>query len=919
MGKKKSLKKKMKMMASPNSLKLAGKLVKYNPNFISNDDDDFEDLPEFGCDLGYATHKSVEAMQNTPSEGKQNTHVDRRTRSHSGTLSDRVTRSHTAQHVVVEKGTSSKRKIKIAKKDVVKDKGKGSKRKAKNDGDDVPSKKRKVHVNQKCSSSSDLKLWDYYVPLDDHYSTRISVHTNCSIVEHLKNNLDDQQIEMFRRTCFGYFVDLPNFFIQNQLIHSLFLREVVSPKDNELWIKVNSTKLRFGLAEFCIIIGLKCNGDPNKDYESVQSSRLMELYFPSMSKVSKKSLTDCFLNKMWKSDEDALKIAVLYVIHSFLFSTTNDDLITKNDFMLVESGDFETFPWGKVVFNAMLCSMKDKVHSRREMYRYGGFPLAFQCWFYECCPYTRKNLACRIGNLMPRILNWKVKKKVTFKRLRKEFFLLSQEQLVFGNIFPTNDEQTRLQLDDFVPVCEDKNEIHIESGVVAEVKTNAKKHSKNKPESQSINNENPNPQSSNLNSSEKELKLMRSEIKKVNDKVSSLKNLMISSFKKVFKALGVRNASKGNQKNDNHHDKEFSENNFGSEEVMEKNIGIEKVVKKNVDNEVSLEQTVDVMEGVVKDSIQHGKSSEGVGDDEAWIEDAEPEITAITNSFVTKILLIWGVWWMILYNLEDHIVVVDHDTPEMNPRERKPVGVMKSPFINTFDSGGTIQVVENKLTKSKKLILTIKYPFEGNVDNLVDFKHIDEFLEKNRDMNLITETDPIVEYILGYFLRCNVPWSTVDEIIFPINLSDKWHWILARLSFIDLHIYVYDSMSGARQNSAVRRSVESYSVLLPYFLHRIGFWDTKENPMGIPANDPFEIHVVDGLPTQDNTCYLVCSDCGVYVAAFAEYIIQGSNIPKAIDIDGIRNRYGILLWDYGVKKQRGYATSDDESTGRLKD
>ncbi|XP_070022964.1 uncharacterized protein [Nicotiana sylvestris] len=939
MGGKEVFEEKRKMKASPNSLKLVGKLVKYNPNFISNDDDD---LPEFGCDLGHETHKSVEAMQNTPSEGKQNTPVDRRTRSHSGTPSDRVRRSHTAQHVVVEKGTSSKRKIKIAKKDVVKDKGKGSKRKAKVMGM-MFHQKRKVHVDQKCSSSSDLKLWDYYVPLADHYSIRISVHTNCSIVEHLKNNLDDQ--------------------------------EVVSPKDNELWIKVNSTKLRFGLAEFCIIIGLKCNGDPNKDYESVQSSRLMELYFPSMSKVSKKSLTDCFLNKMWKSDEDALKIVVLYFIHSFLFSTTNDDLITKNDFLLVESGDFETFPWGKVGFNATLCSMKDK--------------------------------------------------------------------LVFGNISQTNDEQTRLQLDDFVPVCEDKNEIHIESGVVAEVKTNAKKHSKNKPESQSINNENLNPQSSNLNSSEKELKLMRSEIKKVNDKVSSLENLMISSFKKVFKALGVRNASKGNQKNDNHHDKEFSENNFGSEEVMEKNIGIEKVVKKNVDNEVSLEQTVDVMEGVVKDSIQDGKSSEGVGDDEAWIEDAEPEITVITQQFcdkntsnmgslvddsvqlgknsceeggednswsndaeaqITAITQKYfnkniahgdclGVEKNIATMQEDHIVVVDHDTPEMNPRERKPAGVMKSPFINIFDSGGTIQVVENKPTKSKKPILTIKYPFEGNVNNPVDFKvlckwntfinrglrtnapdgvdteagnklnkifefgvddigekmHIDvifyylrkkgkydvdvpirftttdcwfnrlistlykEFLEKNRDMNFITETDPIVEYILGYFLRCNVPWSTVDEILFPINLSDKWNWILARLSFKDLHIYVYDSMSGARQNSAVQRSVEPYSVLLPYFLHRIGFWDTKENPMGIPANDPFEIHVVDGLLTQDNT------DCGIYVAAFAEYIIQGSNIPKAINIDGIRNRYVILLWDYGVKKQRGHAASDDESTSRLKD
>ncbi|XP_019259517.1 PREDICTED: uncharacterized protein LOC109237646 [Nicotiana attenuata] len=954
MGEKKSLmkkKKKRKMKASPNSLKLAGQLVKYDPNFIRKDYDDLKICQNLGAIWG---------MQ-------------------------------------------------------------------------------PINLLNRCKIPL-VKLWDYYVPLGDHYSTRISVHTNCSIVKHLKDNLDDQQIEMFRRTCFGYFVDLPEFFIQNQLIHSLLLREVVSPKDNELWIKVNSTKLRFGLAEFCIITGLKCNGDPDKDYESVQSSRLMELYFPSMSKVSKKLLTDCFLKKMWKSDEDALKIAVLYFIHSFLFSITNDDLITKNDFLLVESGDFETFPWGKVVFNATLESMKDKVRSKREMYRYGGLPLAFQCWFYECCPYSRKNLAYRIGELVPRILNWQVKKKVTFKRLRKEFFVLSQDQLVFGNISPTNDEQTRLQLHDFVPVCEDKNEIHIESGVVAEVKTNAKKHSKNKPKSQSINNENPDPLPSNLNSSETELKLLRSEIKKVNDKVSSLENLMISSFEKVFKALGERDASKGNRKDDDHHDKNVSENNFGSEEVMEKNIGIEEVVKKNVDNEVSLEQTVDVMEGVVKDSIQDGKSSEGVGDDEAWIEDAEPEITAITQQFCDKNTANMGSLvddsvqlgknsceevgednsWSSdaeaqitaitqkyfnqniehgdlgveknIATMQEDRIVVDHDTPEMNPRERKPAGVMKSPFMNTFDSGGTIQVVENKPTKSKKPILTIKYPFQGNIDNPVDFKvldgvyteasnklkkifefgvddigekkwfftfaypglplcdsHIDvifyylrkkgkygvdvpvrftttdcwfnclisnlykEFLEKNRDMNLITETDPIAEYILGYFLRCNVPWSTVDEVLFPINLSDKWHWILARLSFKDLRIYVYDSMSGARQNSAVRRSVERYSVLLPYFLHRIGFWDTKENPMGIPANDPFEIHVVDGLPTQDNT------DCGVYVAAFAEYIIQGSSIPKAIDIDGIRNRYGILLWDYGVKKQRGHAASDDESTGRLKD
>ncbi|XP_009606442.1 uncharacterized protein [Nicotiana tomentosiformis] len=231
---------------------------------------------------------------------------------------------------------------------------------------------------------------------------------------------------------------------------------------------------------------------------------------------------------------------------------------------------------------------------------------------------------------------------------------------------------------------------------------------------------------------------------------------------------------------------------------MEKNIGNEKVVKKIVGTKISLEQTVDVMEGVVKDSIEAGKSSEGVGDDEASIEDAEPEITAITQKFCDKndvdsdsvvnivevkkntanmgglvedsvqvvgknsceevgedndwtsyaeaqinaIFLkyfdqniVHGDCFRVEKNVatmqEDRIVVVDHDTPEMIPRERKPAGVMKSPFRNTFDSGGTIQIAQNKPTKSKKPILTnkpnksiftIKYHFQENVDNPVDFR-----------------------------------------------------------------------------------------------------------------------------------------------------------------------------------------------------
>ncbi|KAF3637666.1 hypothetical protein FXO38_23628 [Capsicum annuum] len=43
-------------------------------------------------------------------------------------------------------------------------------------------------------------------------------------------------------------------------------------------------------------------------------------------------------------------------------------------------------------------------------------------------------------------------------------------------------------------------------------------------------------------------------------------------------------------------------------------------------------------------------------------------------------------------------------------------------------------------------------------------------------------------------------------------------------------------------------------------------------------------------------------DCGAFVYAFVEYVINGRDIPKEIDIGHVRMRYGALLWDYGKRK-----------------
>ncbi|XP_060218654.1 uncharacterized protein LOC132645599 isoform X2 [Lycium barbarum] len=439
----------------------------------------------------------------------------------------------------------SGRKKKLLK-DVGKNKGKSLQVVA---GDKViiGSKKRKLDNGP--SSPSNLKTWDFYIPPNKHFHTRVSSQTNCEVVKLLKSKLDDRQLQIFRGTRFGYFLDLPDVIVQNQLIHSLLLRQVVPENEDELWFKVNGTKLRFGLAELGIITGLKCCGDADKGYESSGPNRLMDMYFSGLKKVPKPLLVDCFLQKRWRSDEDAVKIAVLYFIHTFLFSTaTKKTFITKADFDIVESGDYETFPWGILVLRAMVESMSNRLREGLKMYRLGGLPLALQCWFYECCTIVDGKLAHRVDNKVPRILNWKIKKQPTLNELSGGFFKISRDKLKFKNVSPTEFEQFHLDLpessgnpndevasrdllaiqaseDDFsIPPSED------------DFSTPPRKN-KNQPKTQSdppVNNLERIAELKRLSDEQSELK---SDIREVFKATELLKEQMIVSFADVFKAI----------------------------------------------------------------------------------------------------------------------------------------------------------------------------------------------------------------------------------------------------------------------------------------------------------------------------------------------------------------------------------------------
>ena len=66
------------------------------------------------------------------------------------------------------------------------------------------------------------------------------------------------------------------------------------------------------------------------------------------------------------------------------------------------------------------------------------------------------------------------------------------------------------------------------------------------------------------------------------------------------------------------------------------------------------------------------------------------------------------------------------------------------------------------------------------------------------------------------------------------------------------------------------------------------------------------------------SCFFFFSDCGVFVASFAEYFIDGKPIPSSdFDVEIHRDRLAALFYHYGMKKQTENIESESEAPPSL--
>ncbi|KAM6587274.1 hypothetical protein CsatA_009879 [Cannabis sativa] len=143
-------------------------------------------------------------------------------------------------------------------------------------------------------------------------------------------------------------------------------------------------------------------------------------------------------------------------------------------------------------------------------------------------------------------------------------------------------------------------------------------------------------------------------------------------------------------------------------------------------------------------------------------------------------------------------------------------------------------------------------------------------------MSHIHDAHPIEHYKRGLWIPCSKPWYEVDHVLFIINLRKESHWIFGRLDMNEGIIFLYNSLRTAKMTFAARNAMKAYSVLLPLFFYLLGFWKIVE--------------------IDDN------SDCGAFVAAFAEFFIHRKDVPSDFDIGGYRTRLAAHFFSYGQRK-----------------
>ncbi|XP_070004946.1 uncharacterized protein [Nicotiana sylvestris] len=697
--------------------------------------------------------------------------------------------------------------------------------------------------------------------------------------------------------------------MQNQAIHLLMKYGLNASGSSYFSTELKGQRLNFGLREFALITGLRCFTQVTDfGYTPDYDSKIMRSYFPNKEKVEKSYLKQIVTNKSWVNDEDAVKLYILYLIEFFICPSDKDNV-------------------GR------------------------GFALAMQVWLYECFSTVNTDIAIRVANSIPRILNWSTSKdKIWLAAIEDR--MIKPEWIKFTNITEATEELSMMSLPDKVEYILEKVE-HISEDPKVDAPPLEPKESIGKEDKKFI---------------LKQIRKLKEGLEKVDsdlasfrkdvfEELGSLRALLNDSIKSVLQVI--------NSRNDNIDAKKNEEDANVGEEAEYVNVGDSddsRGEKKEVtlddfelpDNfsqlvkfdEPNQDETTPVHQGRTRQPGKHARSPFLLLYSSGGSTSVGPLIFHLKHPFTTvigqdanpELLEEFSKWLYFgtdkalkrrkaLYSIKDNQIKpwFDLGVEKLDKKEwlyniAHPDQVLNHTHIDV------IMYYLRKRGKygphNKIRFTTTDCMFKTRIEQIYN-KLINSPQEKK--FVVVKPQDVVAEYILGYRLLANIAWDQVDYVIMPVNIVEKLHWVLVVFYIADRVLYVYDSMVSSHNHSIVESVVTKFYVMIPLYLSCTGFYGKRSDInfkntkayIEKSVTDPIDIQWIVGEIPQQKEGSL---DYGVYVAAFAEYVSIGYLAVPAddlFDIDQHRRCYGVLLWDYARKKQENGVISESKVTGRL--
>uniref|UniRef100_A0A803Q2U3 DUF1985 domain-containing protein n=1 Tax=Cannabis sativa TaxID=3483 RepID=A0A803Q2U3_CANSA len=205
----------------------------------------------------------------------------------------------------------------------------------------------KVAENVKKSSVSSLskkknRVLD--ISPDDRKSKKLKLNSVAEVDEGVLESDDESSIAIPAKAKLWEFYLKPE---------EIFCGKTIFWTHNDDVLVDIRAKLTEKQREFAVISGLLCKGDTDMLKYVRNGDVFVDKYFSDMI-VTHGAVKQHFLNSTFKDDEFKVRMAVLHLVTNYLLSKPPDKHVSNRLLHLIGSGEFDSFPWGKVVYDTTL-------------------------------------------------------------------------------------------------------------------------------------------------------------------------------------------------------------------------------------------------------------------------------------------------------------------------------------------------------------------------------------------------------------------------------------------------------------------------------------------------------------------------------------------------------------------------------------